>query len=51
MRAHVLEAALALALDQALQRKLQPARLDLLNSRAARYALEAVSLVEFELPA
>ena len=50
VRAHVLVAALALALDRVLQRKLHKAGLDLLSSRAAWDALEAVSLVEFELP-
>ncbi len=50
VRAHVLVAALALACDRVLQRKLERAGLDLLSSRAAWAALEAVSLVEFELP-
>ena len=48
VRAHVLVAALALALDRVLERKLHLAGLDLLSSRAAWDALEAVSLVEFE---
>ena len=50
VRAHVLVAALALAFDRILQRKLEQAGLELLSSRAAWAALEAVSLVEFELP-
>ena len=50
VRAHVLVAALALACDWVLQRKLERAGLGLLSSRAAWAALEAVSLVEFELP-
>ena len=50
VRAHVLVAALALAFDRILQRKLEQAGLDLLSSRRAWAALEAVSLVEFELP-
>ena len=50
VRAHVLVAALALAFDRVLQRKLEQAGLDLLSSRRAWAALEAVSLVEFELP-
>ena len=50
VRAHVLVAALALAFDRILQRKLERAGLELLSSRAAWAALEAVSLVEFELP-
>ena len=50
VRAHVLVAALALTLDRILQRKLEQAGLELLSSRAAWAALEAVSLVEFELP-
>ena len=49
VRAHVLVAALALAFDRILQRKLEQAGLDL-SSRRAWAALEAVSLVEFELP-
>ena len=50
VRAHVLVAALALACDRVLQRKLRQAGLGLLSSRAAWRALETVSLVEFELP-
>ena len=50
VRAHVLVAALALACDRVLQRKLERAGLELLSSRGAWAALEAVSLVEFELP-
>ena len=50
VRAHVLVAALALGFDRVLQRKLEQAGLELLSSRAAWAALEAVSLVEFELP-
>lgn len=50
VRAHVLVAALALACDRVLQRKLRQAGLELLSSRAAWAALETVSLVEFELP-
>ena len=50
MRAHVLVAALALAFDRILQRKLEQAGLDLLSARRAWAALEAISLVEFELP-
>ena len=50
VRAHVLVAALALVCDRVLQRKLRQAGLGLLSSRAAWRALEAVSLVEFELP-
>jgi len=50
VRAHVLVAALALACDRVLRRKLQQAGLELLSSRAAWTALETVSLVEFELP-
>lgn len=50
VRAHVLVAALALACDRVLQRKLRQAGLELLSSRAAWTALETVSLVEFELP-
>lgn len=50
VRAHVLVAALALACDRVLQRKLRQAGLELLSSRAAWRALETVSLVEFELP-
>jgi len=50
VRAHVLVAALALACDRVLQRKLRQAGLELLSSQAAWRALETVSLVEFELP-
>ncbi len=50
VRAHVLVAALALACDRVLQRKLRQAGLELLSSKAAWTALETVSLVEFELP-
>ena len=50
VRAHVLVAALALACDRVLQRKLRQAGLELFSSRAAWRALETVSLVEFELP-
>ncbi len=50
VRAHVLVAALALACDRVLQRKLRQAGLELLSSQAAWTALETVSLVEFELP-
>jgi transposase len=50
VQAHVLVAALALAIDRVLQRKLAAAGLDLLGTRAAWDALETVSLVEFELP-
>ncbi len=50
VQAHVLVAALALAIDRVLQRKLAAAGLDLLSTRAAWDALETVSLVEFELP-
>lgn len=46
----VLVAALALAIDRALQCKLAAADPDLLSTRAAWDALETVSLVEFELP-
>ncbi len=48
-QAHVLVAALALTFDRILQRKLEKAGLRL-SSRAAWEALEAVSLVEFEMP-
>ena len=50
VQAHVLVAALALAIDRVVQRKLTAAGLDLLSTRAAWDALETVSLVEFELP-
>lgn len=50
VRAHVLVAALALACDRVLQRKLRQAGMELLSSKAAWTALETVSLVEFELP-
>ena len=50
VRAHVLVAALALACDRVLQRKLRQAGLELFSTRAAWRALETVSLVEFELP-
>ena len=50
VRAHVLVAALALAFDRVLERKLARAGLDLLSTQGAWAALEAVSLVEFELP-
>ncbi len=43
-------AALALAIDRVLQRKVAEAGLDLLSTRAVWAALETVSLVEFELP-
>ncbi len=49
VQAHVLVAALALTFDRILQRKLEKAGLRL-SSRAAWAALEAVSLVEFEMP-
>ncbi len=49
VQAHVLVAALALTFDRILQRKLEKAGLRL-SSRAAWEALEAVSLVEFEMP-
>ena len=50
VQAHVLVAALALAIDRVVQRKLAAVGLDLLSTRAAWDTLEKVSLVEFELP-
>ena len=49
VQAHVLVATLALTFDRILQRKLEKAGLRL-SSRAAWEALEAVNLVEFEMP-
>ena len=48
VRAHVLVASLALALDRVLERKLRKAGLQL-STRAAWEALERVNLVEFEM--
>ena len=48
VRAHVLVASLALALDRVLERKLRKAGLQL-STRAAWEALERVNLLEFEM--
>ena len=49
VRAHVLVASLALAIDRVLERKLRKAGLQL-STRAAWEAMERVNLVEFEMP-
>ena len=48
--AHVLEASLVMEFDRILQCKLEEAGTQLLRSRPAWSALEAVTLVAFELP-